>query len=101
MLDQAYPYQTFHRHSNSGSSIPGVPVVSSADPPHPGSTGAWARGGGSIGEFVYLRTQRGRDRETEEYVGTLAADNRTLKARVGGGRRSVVGALPAGFSGEG
>lgn len=34
---------------------------------------------------MYLRTQRGRDRETEEYVGTLAADNRTLKARGGGG----------------
>eukprot|EP00667_Euglena_gracilis_P017505 EG_transcript_18454 len=38
------------------------------------------RGGGQIGEFIYLKEQRGRDRDAEEFVEQLQIENRTVKA---------------------
>eukprot|EP00668_Euglena_longa_P031925 GGOE01041198.1.p1 GENE.GGOE01041198.1~~GGOE01041198.1.p1 ORF type:complete len:242 (-),score=55.98 GGOE01041198.1:59-763(-) len=37
------------------------------------------RSGGQIGEFIYLREQRGRDRDAETFVELLQSENRSVK----------------------
>ena len=43
------------------------------------SAGNKGAGGGRVGEFVFLREQRGRNRDAESYVELLQHDNKALR----------------------